>query len=91
MIDDALFFQLRADALEPLEFFDGTKVDAVRMNLRLAHEPFVQHGAQFFVAGRIGLRDVEDEFVEVERVVVRLRISSCQVATCSAASRTCSS
>ena len=72
MIDDALFFQLGSDALECAHFLLGMKLDPVRVDLRLAGEMRVEPGAELVVAGRVGLGDVEDDFVEVERVVVLL-------------------
>jgi len=70
VIDEFLFFEEQADALEPLDFVGGVEKDAIGLDLEAGQAAFAQFAAYLVFIGTIDFLDVEDDFVEFERIVV---------------------
>ena len=72
VVNEFLFLQQNADALQPPHFLRVVKQNPVRMNVGVLVAAFAQFAAQLRFVRAVGFLDVEDDFVQFERVVVDL-------------------
>jgi hypothetical protein len=72
VVNEPLFLQQDADALQPLHFRGVMKQNPVRVNVGVLVAALAQFAAELRLVRAVGLVDVEDDFVQFERVVVNL-------------------
>ena len=72
MINEFLFFQDCSDTLEFSNFFGVVEKDAVGANVEMIEAALAQFTAELGLVAAIELLHVQDEFVQVERIIVKL-------------------
>src|SRR5262249_47228301 len=72
MIDKFLFFQHGSDALEFSNLLGVVEKDAVGADIEVVEAALAQFTAELRFVGAIELLDMQNEFVEIERVIVEL-------------------
>src|SRR5437667_3872609 len=70
VVNDFRLFELHTDALQFAHFVRVVEDNPVGMNLRFGDETIVQIANEFVLTNIVGLVDVKNEFIDLQRVIV---------------------